>query len=64
MGHFTLPESKKCRKKTRKQEEKQETETTGWGHVQGTPRASLEELPLAKAGTIQATEIKLNYNIR
>ena len=28
-----------------------------------TPGASLEELPLAKAGTIQATEIELNYNI-
>lgn len=52
------------KKKNRKQEEKQETETTGWGHVQGTPGASLKELPLAKAGTIHATEIELNYNIR
>ena len=59
-----MPESKKCREKNRKYEEKQATETTGWGHVQGTPGANLKELPLAKAGTIQATEIDLNYNIR
>ena len=59
MGHFIVSFYSVGKKKP---ENKKKTRNRN--NRMGTPGTSLKELPLAKVGTIQATEIELNYNIR